>query len=165
MVPAYLRKFTLLPPSEIEALEAKHLANPSAREAHRALAREVTSIVHGKPVCEDAIRASEIMFGGGLEGITEALFGDVAGEIPTQALDGAKLEGAGSSLIDLLVHSGLCPSRGQARKDIEGGGIYLNNVRVADAGRTVASGDLLFGKYLLLRKGKRSYTLLRTEKV
>jgi tyrosyl-tRNA synthetase len=161
MVPAYLRKFTLLSPAEIEALEAKHAANPSAREAHRALAREVTSIVHGKTVCDDATRASEIMFGGGLEGITEALFGDVAGEIPTQALEKAKLEGAGSPLIDLLVHSGLCPSRGQARKDIEGGGIYLNNVRVAEAGRTVASVDLLFGKYLLLRKGKRSYTLLR----
>ena len=161
MVPAYLRKFTLLPPSEIEALEAKHLANPSAREAHRALAREVTSIVHGKPVCEDAIRASEIMFGGGLEGITEELFGDVAGEIPTQSLERAKLEGAGSSLIDLLVLATLSPSRGQARKDIEGGGIYLNNVRVAEAGRQVASSDLLFGKYLLLRKGKRSYTLLR----
>jgi tyrosyl-tRNA synthetase len=121
----------------------------------------VTSIVHGKPVCEDAIRASEIMFGGGLEGITEELFGDVAGEIPTQSLERAKLEGAGSSLIDLLVLATLSPSRGQARKDIEGGGIYLNNVRVAEAGRQVASSDLLFGKYLLLRKGKRSYTLLR----
>ena len=101
------------------------------------------------------------MFGGALEGITEELFGDVAGEIPTKALEKAKVEGAGSPLIDLLVFSGLAPSRGQARKDVEGGGIYLNNVRVAEAARSVALNDLLFGRYLLLRKGKRSYTLLR----
>jgi tyrosyl-tRNA synthetase len=58
--------------------------------------------------------------------------------------------------------SGLCPSKGQARKDIEGGGIYLNNQRVAEIGRTVALSDLLFGKYLLLRKGKRTYAVLRS---
>ena len=161
MVPAYLRKFTLLGTAEIEALEAKHLANPAAREAHRALAREVTTIVHGKTACDDAVRASEIMFGGGLDGITESLFNDVAGEIPTKELERPKLEGAGSPLVELLVHSGLCPSKGQARKDVEGGGIYLNNVRVAEAGRSVASGDLLFGRFLLLRKGKRSYSLIK----
>ena len=163
MVPAYLRKFTLLSAEQIGELDAKHQANPAAREAHKALAREATTIVHGKTACDDAIRASEIMFGGGLEGITEQLFGDVAGEIPTKLFEKAKLEGAGTPLIDLLVQAALCPSRGQARKDIEGGGIYLNNVRAGEASRSVASGDLLFGKYLLLRKGKRSYTLLRVE--
>jgi tyrosyl-tRNA synthetase len=160
MVSAYLRKFTLLPKGEIEDLEARHAANPAPREAHRALAREATTIVHGKTACDDAVRASEIMFGGGLDGITEALFRDVAGEIPTRPLEKSRVEGAGSPLTDLLVHSGLCPSKGQARKDIEGGGIYLNNVRVSEAGRAVALGDLLFGRYLLLRKGKRSYSLL-----
>jgi tyrosyl-tRNA synthetase len=163
MVAAYLRKFTLLLPAQIEELDAKHLANPAAREAHKALAREATTLVHGKTACDDAIRASEIMFGGGLDGITEQLFGDVAGEIPTKPLEKAKVEGAGTPLIDLLVQSGLCPSRGQARKDIEGGGIYVNNLRVNEASRSVALGDLLFGKYLLLRKGKRSYTLLRID--
>jgi tyrosyl-tRNA synthetase len=58
------------------------------------------------------------------------------------------------------VLSGLCPSKGQARKDVEGGGIYLNNVRVAEAGRSVTLADLLFGRYVLLRKGRRSYVLL-----
>jgi len=163
MVAAYLRKFTLLLTAQIEELDAKHLANPAAREAHKALAREATTLVHGKTACDDAIRASEIMFGGGLDGITEQLFGDVAGEIPTKPLAKAKVEGAGTPLIDLLVQSGLCPSRGQARKDIEGGGIYVNNLRVNEASRSVALGDLLFGKYLLLRKGKRSYTLLRID--
>jgi tyrosyl-tRNA synthetase len=161
MVPGYLRKFTLLPTDEILALEAGHGANPAARVAHKALAREVTTIVHGKAACADAVKASEIMFGGGLDGITEALFGDVAGEIPTTALERSKVEGAGTALIDLLVHSGLAPSRGQAKKDVEGGGIYVNNVRAGEAGRLIAAHDLLFGKFLLLRKGKRTYALLR----
>ena len=160
MVSAYLRKFTLLKRSEIEELEARHAANPAAREGHRALAREATAIVHGRTACDDAVRASEIMFGGGLDGITEALFRDVAGEIPTKPVEKSKLEAAGSPLTDLLVLSGLCPSKGQARKDVEGGGIYLNNVRVSEAGRSVALADLLFGRYLLLRKGKRTYCLL-----
>jgi tyrosyl-tRNA synthetase len=163
MVGSYLRKFTLLGQEEIGALEARHAANPAAREAHRALAREVTTLVHGKGACDEAVRASEIMFGGGLDGITEALFNDVAGEIPTKQLARQALEGAGMSIAEALVLSGLCPSKGQARKDVEGGGIYLNNARVAEAARAVTSGDLLFGKFILLRKGKRSYVLLRAE--
>ena len=160
MVVEYLKKFTLLPRAEIEALEARHVANPGAREAHRALAREVTTLVHGATASSDAIRASEIMFGGGLDGINEALFQDVVGEIPTKVLERAKLEGPGTALTELLVHAGLCPSKGQARKDLEGGGISLNNTRVAEAARAVTSADLLFGKYLLLRKGKRTYAVL-----
>jgi tyrosyl-tRNA synthetase len=101
------------------------------------------------------------MFGGGLEGITEELCRDVVGEIPTKDIERAKLDGAGASLVDLLVHSGLSPSKGQARKDIEGGGIYLNNARVAEPARNVLAGDLLFGRYLLLRKGKRTYAVLQ----
>jgi tyrosyl-tRNA synthetase len=160
MVPAYLRKFTLLSKTDIEELEAKHAANPAAREAHRALAREVTTIVHGAAARDDAVKASEIMFGGTLDGITEALFRDVAGEIPTKTFEKARLEGAGTPLVEILVHCGLSPSKGQARKDIEGGGIYLNNVRAAEAARAVSLGDLNFGRYVLLRKGKRSYSLI-----
>ncbi len=161
MVSDYLRKFTLLPRAEIEVLEAKHAANPGAREAHKALAREVTTLVHGKSACDDAVRASEIMFGGGLDGISESVFQDVVGEIPTKDFEKSKLDGAGTSLIDLLVHAALLPSRGQARKEIEGGGIYVNNIRVSEITRTITTNELLFGQYLLLRKGKRTYAVLR----
>ncbi|MGD1031850.1 MAG: tyrosine--tRNA ligase [Opitutaceae bacterium] len=161
MVIGYLKKFTLLSAVEIAGLEARHQSDPGAREAHKALAREVTGLVHGQSACSDAIRASEIMFGGGLDGITEALFRDVVGEIPTKDLPRGRLEGAGTPLAELLVLSGLSPSKGQARKDIEGGGIYLNNQRVSEVARAVALNDLLFGKYLLLRKGKRTYAVLR----
>jgi tyrosyl-tRNA synthetase len=159
MVVGYLKKFTLLSRAAIEELEARHLANPGAREAHKALAREVTTLVHGDAACQDAIRASELMFGGGLEGISEELFRDVVGEVPTKPLARGLLE-SGVALADALVLAGLAPSKGQARKDIEGGGIYVNNKRVAEATRLLGVGDLLFGAYILLRKGKRTYTVL-----
>lgn len=156
----YLRKFTFLSQPEIEALEAKHAANPGAREAHKALAREVTALVHGADALAAAVKASEILFGGSLDGVTEHIFNDVVGEVPTKDFEAAKLAAPGASLLDILVHAGLCPSRGQAKKDVEGGGIYLNNVRVAEVGRTITASDLLFGKYCLLRKGKRTYAVL-----
>ena len=156
----HLKKFTLLPRTEIEALAAEHARNPGERTAQKTLAREVTTLVHGQSACDDAVRASEIMFGGGLEGTTETVFKDVVGEVPTKDLDKARLAGTGTPIIDLLLHAGLCSSKGQARKDLEAGGISLNSVRVADHTRPVTTGDLLFGKYLLLRKGKRTYAVL-----
>ena len=156
----YLRKFTFLTREQIEPLEAAHATNPGAREAHRALAREVTQLVHGADALAAALKASEILFGGSLEGISETIFNDVVGEVPTKDLEKTKLEGAGSPIADLVVQAGLAPSKGAARKDLEAGGIYLNNVRT-DHTRSVTTNDLLFGKYLLLRKGKRSYAVLR----
>ena len=160
-VAEYLRKFTFLSRPEIEALEATHAANPGAREAHKALAREVTSLVHGPAALAAAVKASEILFGGSLEGVSEEIFRDVVGEVPTRDFERAKLAAPGAALTDLLVHAGLSPSKGQARKDIEGGGIYLNNIRIAEFARTVTSSDLLFGQHLLLRKGKRTYAVVR----
>ena len=102
-----------------------------------------------------------LIFGGELGGISENLFNDIVGEIPSKPIERAKLDGVGALLTELLVHAGLCPSKGQARKDIEGGGVYLNNVRAAEVARAVTTADLLFVKFLLLRKGKRSYTVVR----
>jgi tyrosyl-tRNA synthetase len=153
----YLKYFTFLPREEIEELEKRHLERPEARVAHRALAKEVTDLIHGPAATIEAIRATEILFGGGLEGISEAIFGEIAGEIPAATLEAGSLAGAGKPLVELLVAAGLSPSKGQARKDIEGGGVYVNNQREAGAARLVSEADLLFGKNLLLRKGKRNY--------
>ncbi len=161
MLGGYLRKFTLLAREAIEELEARHAADPGAREAHKALAREVTQLVHGESAFFDARRASEIMFGGGLEGVSEAVFKDVVGEVPTADLDLGRMSAPGLPLTEVLVHAGLSASKGQARKDIEGGGIYLNNVRVGEIARLATASDLLFGQYLLLRKGKRTYAVVR----
>ena len=156
-----LKVLTFLSQEEIGALATEMKNNPGARAAQKTLAREVTTLVHGKSACDDALRASEIMFGGGLDGVSDAVFQDVVGEIPTKDFERARLDAPGTPLLDLLVHASLAPSRGQARKDIEGGGISVNNVRAADAARVVTAHDLLFGKYVLLRKGKRTYAVLR----
>lgn len=157
----YLKFFTFLGAEEIAALEQQHAANPGARAAHKALAQAVTDLIHGPDATAEAVRASELLFGGGLEGISERTFKDIVDEVPTRELDPARLSGTGAPLLELLVHAGLCSSKGQARKDAEGGGIYVNNIRVADANRTVSTQDLLFGKFILLRKGKRNYAVLR----
>jgi len=161
MVVEYLKKFTLLAREAIESLAAEHARDPGARAAQKALAREVTALVHGPEALQAAVKASEILFGGAIEGVSARVFQDVVGEAPTKNLELTRLEGAGASIIDLVVHAGLAPSKGQARKDIEAGGLYLNNARVTEVARAVTTADLLFGKFLLLRKGKRTYAVLR----
>lgn len=156
----YLKFFTFLPQPEITALEQQHQANPGAREAHKALAKAVTDLIHGETATQEALRASQILFGGELTGVSEATFSDIVGEVPTREIERAKLEDAGVPLVELLVHAGLSPSKGQARKDTEGGGVNLNNVREASATRAVTKNDLLFGKHILLRKGKKNYVVV-----
>lgn len=156
----YLKYFTFLSREEIEALATAHAQKPEARVAHKALASAMTDLIHGPDATAEALRASEILFGGGLEGISEATFNDIIGEVPSKDIEKSKLEGPGLLLTELLVHSGLCPSKGQARKDIEGGGVNINNIREAGIQRLVTTNDLLFGKYILLRKGKRNYAVI-----
>jgi tyrosyl-tRNA synthetase len=156
----YLKYFTFLSKEEIESLEKQHAENPGERIAHRALAKVVTDLIHGANATTEAVRASEILFGGELKGIAESTFNEILGEVPTKEIEKSKLDGAGLPLVELLVHAGLCPSKGQARKDIEGGGVNINNVREASATRLVTVGDLLFGKHVLLRKGKKNYVVV-----
>jgi tyrosyl-tRNA synthetase len=156
----YLKFFTFLSKEEITALEAQHTANPGARAAHRALAKAATDLIHGEHATHEAIRASEILFGGDLAGVSESTFNEIVGEVPTKEIEKAKLDGAGFPLVELLVHAGLSQSKGQARKDVEGGGVNINNVREANFQRAVTSADLLFGKHVLLRKGKKNYVVV-----
>jgi tyrosyl-tRNA synthetase len=156
----YLKFFTFLPQEEIASLEKQHAENPGARAAHKALAKATTDLIHGEAATQEALRASEILFGGDLKGIAESTFNEIVGEVPTKEIEKSKLEGAGIPLVELLVHAGLCPSKGQARKDIEGGGVNINNVRETKSDRAVTSADLLFGKHILLRKGKKNYVVV-----
>jgi tyrosyl-tRNA synthetase len=156
----YLKFFTFLSKEEIETLEQQHTQNPGARLAHKALAKAVTDLIHGPNATSEAVRASDILFGGELAGVSENTFSEIVGEVPTKELEAAQLEGEGKAIVELLVHGGLCPSKGQARKDVEGGGVYLNNTRETNFQRPVTKQDLLFGKHLLLRKGKRNYVVI-----
>ena len=153
-----IKYFTFLSQAEIAELERQHSEKPEERAAHKSLAKAVTDMIHGPAATAEAVRASEILFGGQLEGISEATFNDIIGEVPTKEIPLSRFEGQGMALVELLAESGLCPSKGQARKDIEGGGININNIRETNAQRHVTANDLLFGKYFLLRKGKRNYT-------
>jgi tyrosyl-tRNA synthetase len=156
----YLKYFTFLSQDEITALEKQHTENPGGRAAHKALAVAVTDLVHGPAATAEAVGASNILFGGELAGVSETTFAEIVGEVPTRDLPRTELDGNGKALVDLLVHSGLASSKGQARKDLEGGGIYVNNIREANGQRGITNQDLLFGKHLLLRKGKRNYVVL-----
>jgi tyrosyl-tRNA synthetase len=156
----YLRYFTFLGRDEIAALAAAHEANPAGREAHKALAKAVTDLIHGPAATAEAQRASEILFGGGLDGVGESTFAEIVGEVPTVPLAPLSLGDGGVPVLDLFVHAGLVGSKGQARKDLEGGGLYLNNVRLTEVGRRVGPGDVLFGKHILLRKGRRNYAVV-----
>ena len=158
-----LRVFTFLSQEEIAALEAQHQTAPERREAHKKLAFELTRLVHGERAVTDAIRASEILFGGSLEGITEAHFDEVIAEVPNVTLPRSILGQPEGALIDILIAAKLSPSKGQARKDIEAGGINVNNVRATDIKLVVSNEQLLFGKFVLLRKGKRNYALVKFE--
>ena len=156
----YLKYFTFLSRDEVEELASQHEAEPHARIAHKALAREVTALVHGEEAVTEAIRASEILFGGELEGITEATFREVAGEVPTCELSTDRFGGEGLWLPELLHEAGLAQSRGQARKDVKGGGVYVNGKRIDDEQHKLTASDLMFGKNLLLRRGKRNYAVV-----
>ena len=156
----YLKYFTFLSRDEVEELASQHEAEPHARIAHKALAREVTALVHGEEAVTEAIRASEILFGGELEGITEATFREVAGEVPTCELSTERFGGEGLWLPELLHEAGLAQSRGQARKDVKGGGVYVNGKRIDDEQHKLTTNDLMFEKYVLLRRGKRNYAVV-----
>ncbi len=154
----FLKMFTFLPRAEIDSLESAHTTRPEGREAHTALARAMTDLLHGEPARLEAEKATKVLFGGGLEGLSEATFADLAGEIPAFTLPPLD---PGTPLLEALVTAGLSGSKGQARKDIEGGGVAVNNQTVPrdQVQRVLTRDDLLFGRHILLRKGKRNYAL------
>ncbi|MEN9632790.1 MAG: Tyrosine--tRNA ligase [Verrucomicrobiota bacterium] len=155
-----LKVLTFLAPAEIDALETDLKNNPGARLAQKTLAREMTQLVHGPERLAGALKASDVLFGGSLDGLSAEDFQDVAGEAPNKRIERASLAGAGLALTEALVQGGLAPSKGQARKDIEGGGVYINNVKAPESTRALTTADLIFGSFILLRKGKRTYSLL-----
>ena len=157
----YLKLFTFLPRAEIDAVLATLKANPAAREAQRALARDVSERVHGPDATAKVIRASEVLFGGfNPHAADDATFDVLAQELPTATVAARD----GLSLVDAVVQAGLAKSKSEARRSIEQGGIYVNQARVKDVARSIGNADWLAGRNLLLRKGKKDYGLLRLGK-
>jgi tyrosyl-tRNA synthetase len=155
----FLKFFTFLDRERIAELEAVHRSAPGKREAHRVLAFEVTSLVHGRDEAVRAERASRAMFGKQIAQLDEPTLLDVLSDVPSSTRARGHLID-GLSLVELLVEVGLAGSKNEARSFIEGGGVYINNERDTGVDRTLTKADLLLDRYLVLRRGKKSHHLV-----
>ncbi|WP_372595229.1 tyrosine--tRNA ligase [Actinotalea sp.] len=148
----YLKVFTFLTPERIGELEQSVAERPAAREAQRALAAEVTTLVHGRAATDAVIAASAALFGRGEIGELDAATLEAAvAELPRASV-GAQLP----AVVDLLVEAGLVAGRSAGRRAVAEGGVSVNNVRVTDAEATLGEEHLLHGRWAVLRRGKRT---------
>lgn len=157
----YLRFFTFLPLDEIRAIESRHLADPSRREAQRALADQITEMIHGRDAVSAARRTAAVLFeGGDLHELTASELEEGLSEAPRATAPRADL---GSPRLDLpgaLVLCGLARSRSEARTHIQNGAVTLNQQVEHDAKRVLTTADLLANRYVVLRRGKKNYSLV-----
>ncbi len=148
----YVKVFTFRNRGEIAELEQTVAERPAAREAQRALAYDVTALVHGAREADAVVAASQALFGRGeLRDLDRATLAAAVAGLPT-----ARASAAGLPVVDLMAESGLVSSKAAARRAIADGGAYVNNVKVLSDDAVVATGDLLHGRWALLRRGKRS---------
>jgi tyrosyl-tRNA synthetase len=157
----YLKFFTWLTRVEVGELEQAQASHPERREAQQRLAREMTRMLHGEEALARAEEASRALFGGELADLGATEVQDIFEEVPASTLPRYELEGEGLALIDLLVRAGVATSKSDARRTVEGGGAYVNNVQVADAARRVSLTDSIEGQFIVLRKGRRNYHLVK----
>ncbi|MCL1900378.1 MAG: tyrosine--tRNA ligase [Promicromonosporaceae bacterium] len=150
----YLKVFTFRTQEEIEALAQSVAERPYAREAQRALAGDITTLVHGAAATEAAIFAASALFGrGDVRELDAQTLRSVAEELQTATTP------AGTSVLDALVNVKLVDSKSEARRAIKDGGVYLNNVKVLAEDATITAADLLHGNYALLRRGKKALAM------
>jgi len=157
-----LRFLTELSKEEIEALDAAREADPGKRESQTALAAELTRLVHGEAGLEVAELAKDVLFGGrSLEGLDQKALEQIFADVPSCELPRAEFSGEGYSLIDALAASGLCSSKGEARRTIKEGGANVNNQRVNYIDAKLTEKDLATESIVVLRRGRRKYALIR----
>ncbi|MFD5035462.1 tyrosine--tRNA ligase [Streptomyces sp. NPDC058220] len=150
-IATYSRILSFKSREELEELEQVTLERPQARAAQRALAEELTTLVHGADQCAAVVAASRALFGQGeLTGLDEATLSAALSEVPRATV--AEL----GPMVDLFAEAGLAPSKSAARRTVKEGGAYVNNVKVADADTVPDRADLLHGRWLVLRRGKKN---------
>jgi tyrosyl-tRNA synthetase len=155
LVGRYLRHLSLRPLSEIEALLEAHAETPERRLAQRALADELTELVHGPQAARAAAAAADVLFGGSPTAAPEEVLAAVRREVPSATVP----PGALDDLVELLVRAGLASSKGDARRGLAQSAFSANGRKLTAADR-LGPGDLLHGRYLLLSKGRRNHHLL-----
>lgn len=158
--PRWLRAFTLLTSDEIAGLEEELAAAPEKRSAQRCLAEEVTRNVHGEEALRNALRATQALFGGDLTGLDDATLEEVFSEVPSTERPRAELADR-RSLVEVLVESGVFDSKGEARRLIKNGGLYVNNQRIKTADQELSEQSLSSERIAVIRKGKKNYHLLK----
>src|SRR5699024_7824399 len=153
----FLKVFTLLSREEIEDLVAQSKERPAARIGQRALAQAVTTLVHGHAAYQRVQAASAALFGrGDLSELDEQTLRDAVAELPSGSLDVGT-----NTIVDLLVDTGLCRGRSEARRTVADGGAYLNNIKVADEDLPIAREQVLPGGVVVVRRGRRNLAVAR----
>ncbi|MFI6923448.1 tyrosine--tRNA ligase [Nonomuraea spiralis] len=148
----YLKVFTFRSREEIEELEKAVAERPFAREAQRTLAEDLTELLHGRAELDAVVAASKALFGqGSLDELPAATLAAALAEVPKAAVPEL-----GAAFVDLLADSGLVESKSAARRAVKEGGAYLNNVKITDESYVPAASDLLAGRFMVLRRGKKS---------
>ncbi len=157
----YIKIFTMLGRETIESLIAEHREDPGQRKLQKALAREVTVMCHGQEAYDKAVEASQMLFGGNgeaLRRLDEKTFLAVFNDVPSFSVAGAELP---CNILDLLaVKTQIFPSKGEARKMVQGNGVSLNKDKVTDIAREVTEADIVNGHYILAQKGKKNYFII-----
>lgn len=159
----WIKIFTLLPVAEIDALIKTHDEAPHQRALQKKLAEELTCFVHSRADYDFAVKASDILFGNAttelLQSLSEEQLLQVLEGVPTVEINKSQLE-AGYDLIGFLAEAEIFPSKGEARKMWQSGGVGLNKEKISPDKTTLDATDLLQGKYLLIQKGKKNYYLV-----
>jgi tyrosyl-tRNA synthetase len=156
----YLKSFTFLERAQIAELEQATKTSPERRDAQRVLAREVTALVHGADHVARAERASQVLFG---EDLTALAIDDVLAvfdDVPSTELTADEF-GVGIGVVELVARVGLAPSKGEARRLVQSGGVYVNNRRLADPAHKLSRDQAIEGKLFVLRKGQKQNHLVR----
>jgi len=158
----FLRMLTFLPLPEVAALEAA-MAAPDyvPNTAQRRLAEELTRFVHGEEGLAQALKATEALKPGAATALDAATLEAIAGDAPSADLPRSEVVGA--ALADVMVAARMLPSKAEVKRMIKGGGVYLNNGKVGDVAATVAEGDLIDGRLLLIAAGKKNKMLIRVQ--
>src|SRR5690606_23033527 len=132
-----------------------------ARTAQKRLAQWLTELVHGEPGLQTAVRASEILFGGEIDDVSDSQLAEIFADVPSSDFSRDALAGEGLWIVEALQKAGLAKSSSEARRAVGDGGVYLNNRRLSDVNHRLTASDLASETVMVLRKGKRSYALLR----
>ena len=159
----YIKIFTMLPKEEIEAVAAEHAQAPHLRLLQKKLAEQVTIMVHGEKELQNAISASQMLFGNAtseaLKALDEQTFLAVFDGVPTYEIPADELP---CGILDVLaVKTDIFPSKGEARKMIQGNGLSINKDKMADPNYQLGAADILDGKYILIQKGKKNYYIIK----